>query len=360
MYPQQIIDALRHVRYPGTGKDLIESGMLEDDIRISGFEVSFSLISQKENDPFMKSVLKASEVALQTYVDPNIVAHIHVKKPISSAENKSRTSASQSPVNAKHIIAIHSGKGGVGKSTVTANLAVALAKAGYRVGLLDADIHGPSMPKMFHVEDCRPYSVEIDGRTLIEPIEQYGVKMLSIGFFVDPEQAVIWRGGMASNALKQLIEDAHWGELDYFLIDLPPGTSDIHLTLIAELQLTGVIVVTTPQPVALVDARKGVEMFRNEKVHVDILGFIENMAWFTPAELPNNKYYIFGKDGGKKLAEELKISYFETSALNGQGINEAFEQLTLDIMKIKGVDSGHDTSIELKKVKKKKAKGDCC
>ena len=307
MYPQQIMDALRHVRYPGTGKDLIESGMLEDDIRISGFEVSFSLIFSKENDPFQKSVLKAAEVALQTYIDPNVVAHIHVKKPISSVENKSQTSDSSSPVHARNIIAVHSGKGGVGKSTVTANLAVSLAKAGYRVGLLDADIHGPSMPKMFHVEDCRPYSVEIEGRTLIEPIEQYGVKMLSIGFFVDPEQAVIWRGGMASNALKQLIEDANWGELDYFLIDLPPGTSDIHLTLISELHLTGVIVVTTPQPVALVDARKGVEMFRNEKVNVEILGLIENMAWFTPAELPENKYYIFGKEGGKKLAEELNI-----------------------------------------------------
>ena len=202
---------------------------------------------------------------------------------------------------------MHSGKGGVGKSTVAANLAVALANRGFSVGLLDADIHGPSMPKMFRCEDARPYSVEEEGRTLIEPIEQYGVKMLSIGFFVNPESAVIWRGGMASNAIKQLIEDAHWGELDYFLIDLPPGTSDIHLTLISELQLTGAIVVTTPQPVALVDARKGVEMFRNEKVNVPILGLIENMAWFTPAELPNNKYYIFGKDGGKALAEELQI-----------------------------------------------------
>ena len=304
MYPQQVIDALRHVRYPGTGKDLIESGMLEDDIRISGFEVSFSLIFQKDNDPFMKSVVKAAEVALQTYIDPNISAHIHTKFV---KTNQSPITNHQSPIHAKHIIAIHSGKGGVGKSTVTANLAVALAQQGYRVGLLDADIHGPSMPKMFHTEDCRPVSVEEDGRTLIEPIEQYGVKMLSIGFFVNPESAVIWRGGMASNAIKQLIEDAHWGELDYFLIDLPPGTSDIHLTLISELQLTGVIVVTTPQPVALVDARKGVEMFRNEKVNVKILGFIENMAWFTPAELPENKYYIFGKDGGKKLAEELGI-----------------------------------------------------
>ena len=305
MYPQQIIDALRHVRYPGTGKDLIESGMLEDDIRISGFEVSFSLIFQKDNDPFIKSVLKAAEVALQTYIDSNIVTNIHPK--FVKQNIQSPVSNRPSPIHAKRIIAIHSGKGGVGKSTVTANLAVALAKVGYRVGLLDADIHGPSMPKMFHTEDCRPYSVEEDGRTLIEPIEQYGVKMLSIGFFVDSNQAVIWRGGMASNAIKQLIEDAHWGELDYFLIDLPPGTSDIHLTIISSLQLTGVIVVTTPQPVALVDARKGVEMFRNDKVNVPILGLIENMAWFTPAELPKNKYYIFGKDGGKSLASELQI-----------------------------------------------------
>ena len=304
MYPQQVIDALRHVRYPGTGKDLIESGMLEDDIRISGFEVSFSLIFPKDNDPFIKSVVRASEVALQTYVDPNIAAHIHTKF---IKVNQSPITNHQSPIHAKHIIAIHSGKGGVGKSTVAANLAISLAKKGFRVGLLDADIHGPSMPKMFHTEDCRPVSVEEGGRTLIEPIEQYGVKMLSIGFFVNPESAVIWRGGMASNAIKQLIEDAHWGELDYFLIDLPPGTSDIHLTLISALQLTGVIVVTTPQPVALVDARKGVEMFRNEKVNVPILGLIENMAWFTPAELPQNKYYIFGKDGGKALAEELHI-----------------------------------------------------
>lgn len=303
MYPQQIIDALRHVRYPGTGKDLIESGMLEDDIRISGFEVSFSLIFPKENDPFIKSVVKAAQVALQTYVDPNITANIYTK----FVKEQAPTAHHKSPIHAKHVIAVHSGKGGVGKSTVAANIAVALANQGFRVGLLDADIHGPSMPKMFQCEEARPYSVEEDGRTLIEPIEQYGVKMLSIGFFVNPEQAVIWRGGMASNAIKQLIEDAHWGELDYFLIDLPPGTNDIHLTLISTLHLTGVIVVTTPQPVALVDARKGVEMFRNEKVNVPILGLVENMAWFTPAELPENKYYIFGKDGGKQLAEELNI-----------------------------------------------------
>ena len=304
MYPQQIIDALQHVRYPGTGKNLIESGMLEDDIRISGLEVSFSLIFEKDNDPFRKSVVKAAETAIHTYVDENAAVHIHTKF---IKQNMAPKADSTENLRAKQIIAIHSGKGGVGKSTVSANLAIALAKMGYKVGLLDADIHGPSIPKMFQTEGCRPVSTMVNGRNLIEPIEQYGVKMLSIGFFVDPQQAVVWRGGMASNAIKQLILDANWGDLDYFLIDLPPGTSDIHLTLIATLQLTGVVVVTTPQPVALVDARKGVDMFRNEKVNIPILGLIENMSWFTPAELPENKYYIFGKEGGKRLAEELDV-----------------------------------------------------
>jgi ATP-binding protein involved in chromosome partitioning len=278
--------------------------MLEDDIRISGMEVSFSIIFEKDNDPFRKSVVKAAETAIHTYVDENAAVHVHMKfrkqnTPVKSDEGTA--------LKAKHAIAIHSGKGGVGKSTVAANLAITLAKMGYKVGLLDADIHGPSVPKMFHTEGCRPVSTPVNGRNLIEPIEQYGVKMLSIGFFVDPQQAVVWRGGMASNAIKQLILDANWGELDYFLIDLPPGTSDIHLSLVQHLQLTGAIVVTTPQPVALVDARKGVDMFQNEKINVPVLGLVENMAWFTPAELPNNRYYIFGKDGGKELAEELNI-----------------------------------------------------
>ena len=302
MYPQQIIDALQHVRYPGTGKNLIESGMLEDDIRISGMEVSFSLIFEKDNDPFCKSVVKAAETAIHTYVDENAAVHIHTKF---IKQNMAPKADSVENLRAAQVIAIHSGKGGVGKSTVSANLAISLAKQGYRVGLLDADIHGPSIPKMFHTEGCRPVSTPVNGRNLIEPIEQYGVKMLSIGFFVDPQQAVVWRGGMASNAIKQLIQDANWGELDYFLIDLPPGTSDIHLTLVQHLHLTGAIVVTTPQPVALVDARKGVDMFVNEKINVPVLGLVENMAWFTPAELPNNRYYIFGRDGGKQLAEEL-------------------------------------------------------
>lgn len=304
MYPQQIIDALQHVRYPGTGKNLIEGGMLEDDIRISGLEVSFSLIFEKDNDPFRKSVIKAAETAIHTYVDENAAVHIHTKF---IKQNMAPKADSVENLRAAQVIAIHSGKGGVGKSTISANLAITLAKMGYRVGLLDADIHGPSIPKMFHTEGCRPVATPINGRNLIEPIEQYGVKMLSIGFFVDPQQAVVWRGGMASNAIKQLIQDANWGELDYFLIDLPPGTSDIHLTLVQHLHLTGAIVVTTPQPVALVDARKGVDMFINDKINVPVLGLIENMAWFTPAELPNNRYYIFGKDGGKLLAEELNI-----------------------------------------------------
>ena len=304
MYPQQIIDALQHVRYPGTGKNLVESGMLEDDIRISGLEVSFSLIFEKDNDPFRKSVVKAAETAIHTYVDENAAVHIHTKF---IKQNMAPKADSVENLRAAQVIAIHSGKGGVGKSTISANLAITLAKMGYKVGLLDADVHGPSIPKMFHTEGCRPISTPVNGRNLIEPIEQYGVKMLSIGFFVDPEQAVVWRGGMASNAIKQLIQDANWGELDYYLIDLPPGTSDIHLTLVQHLHLTGAIVVTTPQPVALVDARKGVDMFLNEKINVPVLGLVENMAWFTPAELPNNRYYIFGKDGGKQLAEELHI-----------------------------------------------------
>jgi ATP-binding protein involved in chromosome partitioning len=195
----------------------------------------------------------------------------------------------------------------VGKSTVAANLAVALAKAGYKVGLLDADIFGPSMPKMFDLEEARPYAENIDGRDLIIPIEQYGIKVLSIGFFVESDQAVLWRGAMASNALKQLIADAHWGDLDYFVLDMPPGTSDIHLTLVQTLGITGAVVVSTPQQVALADARKGIDMFTNEKVNVPVLGLVENMAWFTPAELPETKYYLFGKEGCKRLAEEMNV-----------------------------------------------------
>ena len=207
----------------------------------------------------------------------------------------------------KNTLAIFSGKGGVGKSTVSANLAVALAQEGYKVGLLDADIFGPSQPKMFGCEDARPVLEDVDGHELIAPVERFGVRMLSIGFFVNKESPVLWRGSMASNALKQLLTETNWGELDYLLIDLPPGTSDIHLTLVQTLGLTGALIVTTPQQVALADAIKGVGMFLDEHVQVPIIGLVENMAWFTPAELPQNRYYIFGRDGGKELAEELDI-----------------------------------------------------
>ena len=304
MSPQEIINALSEVRYPGTGKNIVESGMLEDDIRISGFAVSFSLIFPKDNDPFRKSLMKAAEAAIKTFVEPNAQVTIHEKF---LKENMPVGADKEQPLRGAKIIAISSGKGGVGKSTVACNLAIALANKGYRVGLLDADIHGPSQPKMFHVEDYRPEAENVGGRDLICPAENYGVKLLSIGFFTNPGQAIVWRGGMASNAIKQLINDGNWGELDYFLIDLPPGTSDIHLTIVQTLQLSGAIVVTTPQPVALIDARKGIDMFRNEKINVPVLGIIENMAWFTPAELPNNRYYIFGQDGGKQLAEEMEV-----------------------------------------------------
>ncbi|WP_321333180.1 Mrp/NBP35 family ATP-binding protein [uncultured Bacteroides sp.] len=304
IYPKLILDALAKVRYPGTGKNLVEAGMVEDNIRIDGMKVSFSLLFEKPTDPFIKSVIKAAEASILTYVSKEVEIEGNIS--VKSAQAP-RPEVGQLLPQVKNIVGISSGKGGVGKSTVSANLAVALAKLGYKVGLLDADVFGPSIPKMFQVEDARPHAEKVDGRDLIIPVEKYGVRLLSIGFFVDPEQATLWRGSMASNALKQLIGDAQWGDLDYFLIDLPPGTSDIHLTVVQTLAMTGAVVVSTPQAVALADARKGINMFANEKVNVPILGLVENMAWFTPAELPENKYYIFGKEGAKKLAEEMNV-----------------------------------------------------
>jgi len=302
LYPKLIMDALATVVYAGTKKNLVESGMVADTPSINGMKVRVVLEFPRDTDPFLKSTVKAAEAAIHYHVSPEVEVEI-----VTEFKSKPRPEVEKLLPGVKNIVAVSSGKGGVGKSTVAANLAIALARLGYSVGLLDTDIFGPSMPKMFHVEDARPYAVNVDGRDLIEPIEQYGVKLLSIGFFVSPTTATLWRGGMASNALKQLIGDADWGELDYLVLDTPPGTSDIHLTLLQTLSITGAIIVSTPQQVALADARKGIDMYRNDKVNVPILGLVENMAWFTPAELPENRYYIFGKEGCKQLASEMQV-----------------------------------------------------
>lgn len=344
LYPKLILDALSQVRYPGNGKSLIENNMVEDDIRIDGNKVSFSLIFEKANDPFTRSIVKAAEAAIHAYASEEAEVTIAVKSRVAPRPTL------QNPLpGVKNIIAVSSGKGGVGKSTVASNLAVALARAGYKTGLLDADIFGPSAPKMFDIEDEQVYAEEHDGHSYIIPIEKYGVKILSIGFFVRKDDAVLWRGGMASNALKQLITEADWGELDYFVLDLPPGTSDIHLTLVQTLAITGAIVVTTPQEVALADARKGISMFTGEKVNVPILGLVENMSWFTPAELPNNRYYLFGKEGGKRLAEEMHVALLgqipivqsicdsgdagHPVALDDTAAGEAFRHLAEEVVK---------------------------
>ena len=305
IYPALVLDILKDVRYPGNGKSLVENDMIADDIRIDGRKLSFSIIFDKPTDPFAKSVVRSAEAELQRVLG----ADLDIKGNIGIQFRKPLTQAPATPLpGVRNIIGVSSGKGGVGKSTIAVNLAIALAAKGYKVGLLDADIFGPSIPKMFDVEDERLYMVNQQGRDWIEPVEKYGVKMLSIGFVVDRNSPVLWRGSMASNALKQLITDAWWGDLDYFLIDMPPGTSDIHLTLVQTLPISGVVVVSTPQEVALADARKGVEMFRGDKVNVPILGIVENMAWFTPARHPDEKYFIFGNGGAKRLAEELGVS----------------------------------------------------
>ena len=302
LYPKLITDALLNVRYPGTGKNIVEAEMLEDDLRIDGMNVSFSIIFEKSTDPFIKSVVKAAEAAIHTYVSKDVNVAVSVK-----TTQAARPKPGKMLPQVKNVIAVSSGKGGVGKSTVAANLAVSLAAMGYKVGLLDADIFGPSVPKMFQLEQVDIFAEMVEGRQLVIPAYKYGVELLSIGFFVNPTTATLWRGGMASNALKQLIADAKWGELDYMILDTPPGTSDIHLTLLQNLAITGAVIVSTPQQVALADARKGIDMYQNEKVNVPILGLVENMAWFTPAELPENKYYLFGKEGVKRLAEEMNV-----------------------------------------------------
>jgi len=300
----QITKALAKVKYPGKG-DIVSLGMVEN-IEVEGGGIRIVLRTQKHKDPVISSLKHACVQAIKDNLGPEaVVSSIEVTGPEPVVE----TGISKTDIlpGVKNIIAIASGKGGVGKSTVAVNLAVSLAGKGYATGLLDADIFGPSAPKMFCAEDFRPGLRNEKGTEMIIPLEKHGVKVLSVGFFVDPSEAVIWRGPMASNFLKQMISQGCWGELDFLIVDLPPGTSDIHLTLVQEVGVTGAVIVSTPQEVALADAIKGISMFRSEKINVPVLGLVENMSWFTPAELPDNRYYIFGKEGCRKLADELKV-----------------------------------------------------
>ena len=297
----QVIEALRKITSPGEGGNLIDSGVVKN-IVIFGDEV---VVDATISNPSLQAKKKVEvEIMKAIHAEVYEKAKVKVNITVEAAPASDKNEIKGKPIEGiRNIIAVASGKGGVGKSTITANLAIALRKMGFRVGLLDADIYGPSIPMMFDVQEERPLSVEINGRSKMKPVENYGVKILSIGFFTHPDQAVIWRGPMASKALNQMIFDADWGELDFLLIDLPPGTGDIHLSIMQALPITGAVVVSTPQQVALADARKGIAMFHQETINVPVLGLVENMAYFTPAELPENKYYIFGKEGVKSLAE---------------------------------------------------------
>jgi ATP-binding protein involved in chromosome partitioning len=299
----QLLQALKLIIHPSSGKDIISMDLVKN-INLTGKGVSFDLMFTSMNDPLKTSIKKACEITLREKFGADFQPEINIVSPL-----KPVIPEAQKPILAgvKNIIAVASGKGGVGKSTVAVNLALEFAKAGARVGLIDADIFGPSIPKMLGLENVSPAVKQVQGKDVLVPVEKYGVKVLSIGFFVAPEDATVWRGPMATNALKQLINDADWGELDYLFFDLPPGTSDIHLTLVQTVSVTGAIIVSTPQSVALADAIKGINMFRNDNIAVPILGLIENMAWFTPEELPDNKYYIFGKEGCVDLAHRLGI-----------------------------------------------------
>ncbi len=302
----KILTTLSSVIHPGTGKDLVTLGIVSD-IKSDENGISMVLTPEKSNDPFISSVRSTIVKTLKESLGPDAFVNEIKIEPRVTVGKKHQEKPREILPYVKNIIAVSSGKGGVGKTTVAVNLAISLAKKGFRVGLLDADVFGPSVPKMFNEENYRPEVKRENDMDRILPLVKYGVRVLSTGFFVDPKDAVIWRGPMASNFLKQMIMQGEWGELDFFLVDLPPGTSDIHLTLVQEVPVTGAIVVTTPQEVALADAVKGISMFRTEKIDVPVLGLVENMSWFTPAELPSNKYYIFGKDGGKKLAEKMEV-----------------------------------------------------
>lgn len=317
---KEILKALENITVPGEGMNMVESGAVNN-IQVFGDEV---VVDITINNPSLQA-RKKTEVEIlkaihrEVYEKAKITVNIKVDTPVKPKTNEIKGK----PIpGIQNIIAVASGKGGVGKSTITANLAVTLAKMGFKVGLLDADIYGPSMPIMFDVANEKPLATNINGNSKMLPIENFGVKLLSIGFFTQPNQAVIWRGPMASKALNQMIFDAHWEELDFMLVDLPPGTGDIHLSIMQSMPVTGAVIVSTPQEVALADARKGVAMFQQEAINVPVLGIVENMAYFTPEELPDNKYYIFGKSGAKNLATDLNVPFLGEIPLV-QSIREA-------------------------------------
>ena len=317
---KEILKALETITVPGEGMNMVESGAVNN-IQVFGDEV---VVDIKINNPSLQARKKTEVEILKTihrevYEKAKITVNIKVDAPVNPKTNEIKGK----PIpGLQNIIAVASGKGGVGKSTITANLAVTLAKMGFKVGLLDADIYGPSMPIMFDVATEKPLATNIDGNSKMLPVENFGVKLLSIGFFTQPNQAVIWRGPMASKALNQMIFDAHWEELDFMLVDLPPGTGDIHLSIMQSMPVTGAVIVSTPQEVALADARKGVAMFQQEAINVPVLGIVENMAYFTPEELPDNKYYIFGKSGARNLATDLNVPFLGEIPLV-QSIREA-------------------------------------
>lgn len=304
MTNEEILKALSNVQEPDLGKDLVTLNMVKD-IAIDEKKVSFTVVLTTPACPLKDMIMNACINAVKILVDKEALVTVNFTSNTSSNRKDAKTILA----GVKNIIAVVSGKGGVGKSTISSNLALALAKGGAKVGLMDADIYGPSQHIMFGVRGERPMMTEVDDKGLIEPIEKFGIKMMSIGLLIDEKQAVVWRGPMVSSAIKQFVSDVNWGELDYLVIDMPPGTGDIHLTIVQTVPVTGVIVVTTPQLVALADAKKGIAMFGQAQLKVPVIGLVENMSYFTPAELPNNQYYIFGKNGGKNLAEEFDIPF---------------------------------------------------
>jgi len=318
MYTKEdILKALSHVEEPDLKKDLVTLNMIED-VAIDGNNISFTVILTTPACPLKELIHNACVNAIHHFVSKEAKVTVNMSSRVTQKEN------SKNFPNIKNIILVASGKGGVGKSTVAVNLAIGLSKQGAKVGLIDADIYGPSVPMMFHLEGARPAAEKVGEKVSLMPIEKYGVKLLSIGFFTDPNQAIPWRGPMVTTALRQLFQDANWGELDYLIVDTPPGTGDVHITLAQNFPITGAVIVTTPQNVALADTRKGISMFRMQGINVPILGIVENMAYFTPEELPNNKYYLFGKEGGRKLAQQIEVSFLGEIPLV-QAVGEAGE-----------------------------------